>query len=42
MKAVQDSVAYRLGIDDGGPMATWEYAQAIGEYAVEVRVEAAT
>lgn len=39
LKAVRDAVAHKLGVDDGGPLVTWEYAQERGEYAVRVRIE---
>lgn len=41
LKHVRDGVAEVLGVDDGDPRVTWEYAQRrgkVGEYAVTVEV----
>ncbi len=31
LKACRDGVADALGIDDGSPLVTWEYAQVVGK-----------
>lgn len=44
-KHLRDSIAEWLGIDDGGPHATWKYAQertAQGVFGVKIRIEART
>jgi hypothetical protein len=43
-KAVRDELARWLGVADNHPDVTWAYGQrrgGVGEYAVDVRVEAA-
>lgn len=41
LKAVRDSVAERLGVDDRDPRVTWKYGQEKSrEYAVRVEIEA--
>lgn len=42
LKAVRDAVAGKMGVDDGGPLVEWAYAQERGDYAVKVRVELLT
>lgn len=37
-KAVRDSVAAYLGIDDGSPLVTYRYAQRVGPWAVEIEI----
>lgn len=39
-KGVRDQVAHMLGVDDGGPLVRWTYAQERGEYAVRVEIRA--
>lgn len=41
LKAVRDQVAALLGIDDGSPLVTWEYAQEVGPYGVRIEVTCA-
>jgi len=38
LKAVRDAVAAWLGLDDGGQLAKWEYAQEKGEAGVRIEV----
>jgi hypothetical protein len=43
LKAIRDGVADALGIDDGDPRITWEYAQERRKaYGVRIRIEAIT
>ena len=42
-KALRDSIAQRIGVDDGCDQITWRYGQRVGgrsEYAAEVTIEA--
>ncbi len=42
LKGIRDGIAIRLGVNDGGPLVRWEYAQEkgpIGKHLVRVRVE---
>ena len=39
LKAVRDEVAAWLGLDDGSPLVTWEYAQRRGEWGVEIGIQ---
>ena len=38
LKSVRDAVAGYLRIDDGSSLIAWEYAQASGEYGVEIQI----
>ena len=40
-KAVRDSLASWIGVDDGDPRITWLYDQRPGEPGIEVRIEGA-
>lgn len=37
-KYIRDQIAATVGIDDGSDLYTWQYAQRIGRYGVDVEI----
>lgn len=37
-KYVRDTIAARIGVDDGSYLYTWQYRQRKGDYRVEVEI----
>lgn len=37
-KYVRDEIARIIGLDDGSPLYTWQYAQRTGKYGVDIEI----